>query len=233
MATTAFNPLIFEEVDLHRGVAGTSEEEVLSIHVLGKFRTLKIDFDVICSVSVVNDHLRTVIRRDIIILAIRPLEVPPAGSNTNLEPIASSELDVELLSLHLLPDLSRNLSDTLLTVRIGIGSLEAEAIYAVPVHCTKSGRISILPDDCFYSLPVTTGTTRLVGQFRHRDFLSVVGMKRTCKVAFEDVLLWNKNLDLAGAFTIEVLVVNQLWFTICIKQFNTVDELQVRTINRD
>ena len=229
MTTTTFNPFIFEEVDLHRGVAGTSEEEVLNIHILSKFGTVKIKFDVISSVSVVNDHLRKVIRSDIIVLAIRPLEVPPAGDNTNLEPVASCELNVELLGLHPLPSLSRNLCDTFLTVRIGVGSFEAETIYTIPVHYTKSFWIRILPDDFFYSLPVTTGSTWLIGQFRHRDFLSVVGMKRTCEVALIDVLLWNKNLDLAGAFTIEVLVVNQLRNTVCIKQFNTVDKFQIRT----
>ena len=52
-------------------------------------------------------------------------------------------------------------------------------------------------------------------------------MKCTCKGAFEDILRWNAEDEIASAFAIEVLMVDELWETVGIEQFDIVDELQV------
>ena len=58
-------------------------------------------------------------------------------------------------------------------------------------------------------------------------------MKDTHKGTLVDVLLRKTNRDLVGALAIEVLMVDELWNAICIKQLNTIDELQVRTEHID
>ena len=58
-------------------------------------------------------------------------------------------------------------------------------------------------------------------------------MQITHERAFVDVLLWNTEDEIAGTFAVEILMVNELCLTIGIEQFNSVDELQVRSEHRD
>ena len=76
-------------------------------------------------------------------------------------------------------------------------------------------------------------STWFVSQFWHQDALSVVGMKDTHKGTFVDVLFRKTNRDLVSALAIELLMIDDLWNAICIKQLNTIDELQVRTEHID
>ena len=169
----AIHPDVFSEVDTERCVATTSEEQVLGIHIGSKVRACKIQFNEVSAVAVVNNHVCHETRRDILLLAGRPLGAPPTGSDTDLIPvgIVYLELQIERTRLHLLPDILRN-GVALLTCGIALGS---EAVVAAPVDRTE--RAVVLPDHRLHCLPVTLIGTGLVSQLRHLNGLAVIGME--------------------------------------------------------
>ena len=108
---------------------------MLCIHIGSKAGAVKVQFDVVSAVAVVNHHIRHEVGRDIFFLACRPLGAPPSGRDTYLIPagIVNLELHVEGARLHLLPDVLRH-GVALLACGIALGS---EAVVAAPVDDTK------------------------------------------------------------------------------------------------
>ena len=229
---TAVDPDVFFEVEFERGITGTGEEQVLDIYVRSQLGILKVKLDRVSAVAVVDEHVGQVGRRDVLLLALRPLEVPPAGDDTHLEPVVVREGDVELLRLHLLPGLGRNLSDAFLAGRVRVLAFEAEAVHTVPVGITEAGRIRILPDGDLVLLPVSAFGTRFVRELRQQEFLAVEGTKFSHIIAVED-FLGDGYHESVLALSVEVLVRENHRIAICVRQLDLADELQVRTVDLD
>ena len=75
--------------------------------------------------------------------------------------------------------------------------------------------------------------SRLVGQFRQCYALSVVGKDIAYPCAVIDVSCWYAEDDAAGAFAVELLVGDDVHGRVGIKQLDSVDELQVSTVDGD
>ena len=80
---------------------------------------------------------------------------------------------------------------------------------------------------------MATGSTWLVSQLRHIDALTVVSVQNADKGSFVDISLRNTENKIVGAFTIEILMIYQLWFAIGIEQLDAIDELKVGSIHCD
>ena len=91
----------------------------------------------------------------------------------------------------------------------------------------------VFPYDSLNSLPVTFICSRLVCKFWQIERLSIVCMKMTHECVFWNILQWNTENEIVRTLTIEVLMVNELWFAFRIKKFDTVNELKVRAIYRN
>ena len=223
----ATDPDILLEVELERRVAGTGEEQVLGIHVRSEVGILEVELDGVRAVAVVDQHFRVIVRRDVLLLAERPLVVPPTRDDADLEPVAVREGDVELLRLHLLPDLGRDLGDTLI---VEVRAFVAEAVRAVPVGRAVAVRIVVLPDGDLLRLPVSAFGARLVHVLRQQELLAVEGADLTHIAAFEHFLRQGDH-DFALALAVEALVSEDHRVAVRIGHFDLADELQVRTVD--
>ena len=186
---------------------------MLCIHAACKCRAVKIHFNIISAITVINDHITHEIRRNILFLASRPLITPPSSSYTYLVPIGSIylEMHIKWTSLHLFPNLLWNCI-TLLACGVALGS---EAVVTAPIDGTK--RTIVLPNHGLHSFPVTIIGTWFISQFRHHNSLAVVGVKNTYEGAFENILLWNTENKIICSLTIKILLVDQLWEAIGIE----------------
>ena len=108
-------------------------------------------------------------------------------------------------------------------------AFQTEAVVTTPADFTE--RTIVLPDNSLHRLVVTVISSWFVSQFRHRELLPVVSVKGTHESAREDILPGNTENKIACSLAIEILMVNQLGNAICIEQLDTIDKLQIGTID--
>ena len=201
---------------------------MLLIHDIDDIVALQVDLDVVCAVFIVDDPL--IAGRDVHVLAVRPLVVPPAGDNAHLDPVATLRRHVERFGLHPFPDISRKLGEALRTVRVGVRAFQAETILAVPVDHAVAFGIGVRPEDRLDKLPMAAAGRLLIGEFRKVDFLPVKGVKLAHPGPFEN-LPRDGNDDQARALAVEILILENQRIAVRIDQFRAADELQVRAID--
>ena len=220
----AFNPYILFKIQGDKAEPGTGEQQMPFVNCSCKVSIAgKVDCKSPGSVFVVGEQIITG-------LEIIGLEagIPPTSGYTDLR-IFSLDNYKESLGLDPIPDCLRELCDALLTVRIGVVALKAEAVDAAPVDLIV--RVIVGPERYQLLLPVTAFGTRCIGEFRQRENLTVDGVEFAHPGALEDVGLGDDDYNCTGTLAIEGLVLYKLGVAICIEEFHLVDEFEVGTEN--
>ena len=224
VATVAFDPDLFEAIELEQGVAAAREEQVPVVQGLHQRIVAEGDLEGTRPVVVRNELVGHVVRREVVVRTL-PLDGPVAVGDADLEPVrVQLEGRVERAVLDDVPDLLRELGDALI---VAVVALEGEAVRTVPVGRAVTRGIVIGPVNLLDGLPVTAAA-RFVVQFREGNLFPVEGVELADPGPFQDAVRDVEDHG-ARALAVEGLVLEDERVALVVEQFGAADELEVRT----
>ena len=170
----AVDPLLLQEVEADRGVAVAGEQDVpLDQRIEEGLVAGDVDRDRPGAVAVVGQ----VLVAGLVVAAVE-VRIPPAGGHAHLR-IAGSDVQIEGLGHHPVPNVLRNLREALRTGRVEVVALQAEAVVAAP-----GDRLSelVLPEEALDDFHVASVAF-------HPDVLQDVELERSIAAAREEEML--------------------------------------------